>query len=141
MSRILRPPRDFGLHTRSQAASELQDTPFSVFFRHRHFLLILSRYSTILGGILRVHMGYIISKVINEFNRVSLLPWFSIHREEDSLRSTFLTTAIRSDTDGLVVTIGSPKFVNSTDPMEHCSICANWFTRSSYTLRGIIIDL
>ena len=55
-----------------------------------------------------VHMAYIGSEVITEFNRVSLPVYESIDEIPSSLLSNLLTIGIRSSTDGLVVPRGVP---------------------------------
>jgi hypothetical protein len=87
-----------------------------------------------------VHTGYMAIEVRSELSGVNLLPGFSMHSEVDNFRSTLSITGIRSFTVGLVVPIGSPRFVNGIEPIEHCSRSASSAISVGWTFREIKVD-
>lgn len=88
-----------------------------------------------------MHMGKIAMEVSSEFRRVSLLPWLSMHSDEESFRSELSTTGMRSVIDGRVDPMGSPRYVNGMVPISHCQIFASCVASELSKLMGISTDL
>ena len=68
------------------------------------------------------HMVYIIREVITEFTNLSFDLRSSKATAEESFRSSDATRGMRAVTVGLVVPIGSPRYVNGMDPITHPKI-------------------
>ena len=63
-----------GWQTMSQAARELQESPFSIFLVHKHLRLILSRSSIMLAGNLRVQRAKMIREAVTELSSDNFPP-------------------------------------------------------------------
>lgn len=78
--------------------------------------------------------------MITEFTKVSLDPRSSNEAAEESLRSTDATSGMRSVTDGLVVPMGKPRYVNGKVPIAQPKTSANREVLSPAVLTVMRVD-
>lgn len=88
-----------------------------------------------------VHIAYVVIGVIIELTICSLPDNVSSEEQDDNLLSTLSIMGEKSSILGLVVPIGSPKYVNGIGPNWHPKVRAKESAFSVDRLIGIIKDL